>query len=280
MKKILAVFFLILGVVYLLVNVGLADEQLLRWLSTYWPLIIVIFGLKVLLEGIGFFLRSLRRDRKHIGRIVWGIVIIGAGLVIFGGTADFFDFSAADLWGWLWPLILIYIAFKLLVDRDRGEVIELDPETAERHKQNVHPRAPVSEYRENQDRPDFHTKKQHTMFGDIKIGKNPWEPDGFDVHIGMGDVKIDFAKALLYEGDNEIKIGAWIGDIKLTIPDDIPVKINAEIGLGDMKIFGDKQGGVSRNTEYKSPNFDTADRRLVLSCKLGMGDIKILEPRK
>ena len=282
MKKLIAFFLLLLGISYLLVNLGLADEELLRLFTTYWPLLIVLFGLKLFVEGIGYFLSSLRRDRKHIGKIVWAAIVTGAGLVLFGGTADWFDFTPEQLWNWLWPLILIYLAFKLLIDRNKEEVIELDPETAERHKQGAHPRAPISEYstaKEPKDTPEFRAKRQHTLFGDLKIGKNAWEPDGMDVHLGVGDANINFSKAQLYKGDNHIKIGAWLGDVKLIVPEDISVKITSKVSLGDIKLFKERHGGMSRTAEYKSQDFDSAERRLIIEAELGIGDIKVVHSK-
>ncbi|WP_183163772.1 cell wall-active antibiotics response protein LiaF [Alteribacter keqinensis] len=153
MNKIFGMIILAVGVLYLLNNTGVIDASFGEMVSTYWTLIIVIIGLKILLDGLFRAYQGLKRDKWDFGTAVFGLFIIAAGLIITGNRADWFYYTFADLWSWIWPLLIIFVGFQLLrnkrpttvkVDMSKDED-DREPDTAEKKADYADPWSYVEE---------------------------------------------------------------------------------------------------------------------------------------
>lgn len=307
MKNLLAFFIILLGIGFLLTNLGIIEGSFSDILSTYWPIAVIWFGLKWFFQGIPAFFHSLKRDRKNIGQIIWGLYVTMIGAVLLGNNLNYFDYTLGDVWNWTWPVLIIYFGFKILFDRDGDVVIHLGPDDVEKYTKKS-----KSPYHDDPDPMDFSDKmskverkaekarakaeafgdetskkcqksfdhfttgSKRSLIGDFKLGKKPWEPDGQDLSLGIGDVEIDFTKAVLKEGRNEMRVDCWIGDINVLIPRHMPVRVEAGVKLGEVTLFDDSHAGTGRTASYTSPDFDDADAQLIITIQLNIGDIEVM----
>lgn len=307
MKNLLAFFIILLGLGFLLTNLGIIEGSFSDILSTYWPIAVIWFGLKWFFQGIPAFFQSLKRDRKNIGQIIWGLYVTMIGSVLLGNNLGYFDYTLGDVWNWTWPVLIIYFGFKILFDREGDVVIHLGPDDVEKYTRKskspyhddpepmgVNDKISKAERKAEKARAkaeafaDGHTGEGHKSFerfptgskrsliGDFKLGKKPWEPDGQDLSLGIGDVEIDFTKAVLKEGRNQMRVNCWIGDVNVLIPRHIPVKVEAEVKLGEVTLFDDSYSGTGRSASYTSPDFDDAKEQLIILIQLNIGDIEVM----
>ncbi|WP_416151264.1 cell wall-active antibiotics response protein LiaF [Salipaludibacillus sp. HK11] len=286
MKNFIGILILSIGIVLLLTNTGLIDSEVTSLFSTFWPAILVLFGLKILFEGIVYFFHGLKRDRWHIGKVVWGLVVTAIGFVILGNNAEWFQYGLSDLWNWTWPLILVYIGFKILFDRDGNVVINYGPDDVEKVKKkytekttfdtssfdfNLGESEPEQKYKGDKER-----ENHRTFIGDISLGKQPWEPDGMNVNMGIGSIELDLTKAILKNGDNVIDVSCWIGSVEILVPKEMAVQANVHVKMGDVTLFNDYHAGTGRSASYTSPGFHHADKKLILEVDLSIGDVEVL----
>jgi hypothetical protein len=131
----------------------------------------------------------------------------------------------------------------------------------------------------------------HKLIYDIKIGQ-PALPTDLDIDLGAGQANIDFSTLKL--GATSINVGAGeaditlsslslpteqtqvdvgTGSVKLTLPKGVGLKINHNIGVGEMKI--DDQT-VKGDGTYQSSDYATATFKLDLKVNVGVGSITII----
>ncbi|UTR15365.1 cell wall-active antibiotics response protein LiaF [Salipaludibacillus sp. LMS25] len=288
MKKFIGSIILMIGILFLLVNTGTIDASITNMLTTFWPVIVIVLGVKLLFEGIMYFFHGLKRDRWHIGKIIWGAVVVSGGGVLLGNQAGWFYYSVRDFWSWLWPVIIVYIGFKVLFDRDTYVEVSLDSDDMEQVKrqkkqkrkkmreEDSFPSSCTTTHR-NQTDGKQRTKKNYRIFiGEMTLGRQPWEPDGVDVNMGIGSIELDLTKAILKEGDNVIDVTNWIGSVEVYVPKQMAVQAAAEVKLGEVTLFDDSHAGTGRQATYTSPGFYEAEKRLILNVNLSIGDVEVL----
>ncbi|MBU9713261.1 cell wall-active antibiotics response protein LiaF [Evansella tamaricis] len=277
MKNIFGILILAIGVIFLLTNTGLIDSEATSIVSTFWPILIILIGLKVLFEGFVIFLQSLKRDRWHVGKFIWGVLITAVGTVILGNNAGWFTFSVSDLWSWVWPVLVIYIGFKVIFDRDSNVVIHLGGDNEKGKKKNLNHDFSSSGSHSYKNK-SFRNKRKryHSWVGEIQLGRQPFEIDGADISLWIGDVTVDLSKAILKEGENFIDVRCWIGSVDILVPKDMAVKAVADVNLGEVTLFDDSYSGTGKNATYTSPNFHEAEQKVILVVNLNIGDVEVL----
>lgn len=180
-----------------------------------------------------------------------GTIIIGAILVLLG-ILWLFDISIGALLGKLWPLALIAVGLYLLIKaktRDDsagsgsvdGDSISGIPGLA----------------------------------GDIRVGGLADGIGSIDKSLLFGDIVIDLTDAKLLEGDNFINASLLFGDIVIRYPENFPASADLSCCIGDLNYKQKHVDGFFPKIKDNDVNFDKASQRLIIKCRLCMGDIRI-----
>ncbi|MBU9721801.1 MULTISPECIES: cell wall-active antibiotics response protein LiaF [Bacillaceae] len=280
MKKVFGILILAVGIIFFLSNTGFIETNASSIFSTFWPVLIILIGLKVLFEGIIYFFQNLKRDKLHVGKVVFGILLTAIGVVLLGNNAGWFSFGFGDLWSWTWPILLIYIGFKVIFDRNGDVVIHLD--MGDKGKKDDFD-DDDNKYDDKKQEKKIKIKKKrkantkhHTVVGEIQLGRTPFEVDGADISMGVGSVEIDLTKAILKDGENVIDIRSWVGSVEILVPKDMAIKAVADVRIGEVTLFDDTYSGTSRSATYTSPNFYEADKKVIMYVNLNIGDVEVL----
>ncbi|MCR4425923.1 MAG: cell wall-active antibiotics response protein [Firmicutes bacterium] len=94
----------VIGIVLLLNNFGATRIDVGEFIESYWPLILVLWGLSVILQP---------REERGGGDVgAWIVLIIG--LLLLGRTTGFYRFDLRWVWGVFWPVVIILIGLNLL----------------------------------------------------------------------------------------------------------------------------------------------------------------------
>ncbi len=185
--------------------------------------------------------------QKNFWTILFGLVLILVGILALLDNLQFISFWSAL--GKLWPLILIGLGIWLLVKRrllywsEKFEIKE--------------------------------GKKYSKAFGDLKIDGSGIDPHGMDVEMGFGDLEVNLTRASFSDRENVIHLALGFGDIKVWIPSDVKVKASASCGAGDIDLLGKTADGLGRSVDYQDEDYDSVQKRLKISAKIGFGDIRI-----
>ncbi len=95
---------------------------------------------------------------------------------------------------------------------------------------------------------------------------------GYDV--GLGELSLDLGD-LEMTRSAEVRVTVGAGEVRITLPPDIPVDIDASAGAGEIDLLGETEEGISVSRSYTSDGFDTADVTLTLEISVAAGSIEV-----
>lgn len=132
---------------------------------------------------------------------------------------------------------------------------------------------------------------------ELTLGQNTL-PTSLDITIGAGKATVDLDNTVLKSifaevgageldmtlGENSLpesinlEIGA--GDMTIEIPENIGVSVVYNLGVGeinfDIGVGNDEQiDGLGQNGTYRTSNYDTAEKKLTIDAKVGVGALTI-----
>ncbi|MEW9501660.1 cell wall-active antibiotics response protein LiaF [Jeotgalibacillus marinus] len=247
---------LIIGAVLLLLNLGLIDLGGTSFVSLIIPILLLLFGLKRLFR----FIRN-RKSGLFFGvffTVYGGLLLLSYFLVV--------DFSYGDWWR-LWPLLFIVMAISIFTPRGKVHV-SYGPRKHYSHKKSAYVDDHVS-YKSNVNAKVF-------SIGDVKYNSDNWLLENMRVHKAIGDYYFDFSKAYVPEGETVLYVSGWIGDVKMLVPEELSVRVETSVKVGEIKIFDEKASGTAGNyLSYQSIDYDDAHKKVSIKIDLGIGDARI-----
>ena len=112
------------------------------------------------------------------------------------------------------------------------------------------------------------------ILGDIRR-EGAWAVTDEEIWLGIGDVKLDLSAADVSEGDTNISVYVFVGDVELVVPEDVGVSIAATSFVTDAHLFGQKEDHFVSTTRLNSDNYDTVTRRIRLQTTFFVNDLKV-----
>jgi lia operon protein LiaF len=243
-----------LGILLLLVNVGVISLEIKQLFVVSYPFVLFFYGIINLFNSIV--------HKKH--HYWWSsfILIFSALLILdrFGLIA--FQFN--DVWK-LWPLFLIYFGISMLLGKNKMKVSfdsEFPLEKAGDDPAGYQEAISLKRIR-------------GISIGDVNFKKQNWAVEPIDLYNMVGDYFIDFSKGFIPERETPVKVKGWIGEVRMIIPEDVPVMISAAVSVGEVKVFDHAPEKIRHAVTYKSDNYDEAVRKLNITVELKVGSIRI-----
>ncbi|QFT88274.1 hypothetical protein FIU87_06440 [Bacillus sp. THAF10] len=257
-QKLFAIFVVFLGIMLLLVNIGIISLEIKQIFVTYYPILIILLGLKLLIDALFHYKSSL----------FVSIFLLSLGTLLLLDRLDYMRFEFQMFWK-LWPLLIIYFGIKLFVNKRpvKFQVTKTDDDLDEIFTD-------YSENDEEADQPRTGTKRVITI-GDMKMNKQNWPVEPLKVWNVVGDYYFDFSKAYIPDKETHIQIKGVVADLKMLIPEDLPVKISANVKLGQLSVFGDTSDGKGNKLFYETSNYEEATRKLNIILDMKIGDVRI-----
>lgn len=103
----LGVAVIALGVILLLNNFNILNVSVGYMIATYWPLLLVFWGLDLLIP-------AEPGSRRNLGTLVTGLVLVALGLLVIGNNLDLYDLDFSFFWSLFWPVVIILIGWSML----------------------------------------------------------------------------------------------------------------------------------------------------------------------
>jgi lia operon protein LiaF len=255
-----AICLLAVGVALLLVNIGVISLEIKQLFVVSYPFLLLTYGLISLIGNL------INRIANYFFTL---FIIIFSGLLVLD-RLHIIGFQFAEFWK-LWPIILIYGAIAFLFgNRKSGKKAGVDIKLEKKDamfQQSV--------IRINKNRKKEGKFSKGFSIGDVNLNNDNWAVEPMKLFNSIGDYFIDFSKAYIPEKETKIEIKGWIGDVKILIPDDLPVQIEGEVKIGEFRIFNSSKDGISNSLTYKSSEYDQAIKKINLQIYLKIGDIRI-----
>ncbi|WP_185806818.1 cell wall-active antibiotics response protein LiaF [Bacillus sp. HMF5848] len=239
-----------LGVLLIFVNIGVISFGIWELFVNFYPVLFLIIGSSGIAKAI--------RSRGHDG-LFSALFFTTAGLLLILDRLGVIFFELRMVWQ-LWPVILVYLGIKALL----GDMLTVTVDTDDKDVAWI-------------DDEDYNTVKKGGRFsiGDIKFSKPDWQLEPLHLKNGIGDYYFDLTKAYIPDMETPIYIEGTIGDVKMLIPDDLPVKVHAYVKIGDVRVMQLKEDGTNRQVTYVSDEYDQAIRKVNIHIRLKIGSVKI-----
>ncbi|HEX6922905.1 MAG TPA: cell wall-active antibiotics response protein LiaF [Bacillales bacterium] len=249
----LAICFVGFGVLLLLVNIGIISVEITEAIVICYPFLLVILGLF-------WCVKALFSGWRH-GSLFWGIIFIVFGGLLIADRFDVISFTLAMIWK-LWPLLLIYIGFKILAGRKHFHVHFDSDKDYKEGKKEIKKRA-----RER--------KHSWRLVSDAKYTGSNWSVEPMSRSTGVADYKFDFTKTFIPEKETPIQLSGWVGDIKVKVPEDVAISVRATASVGDIRVDDVKEEGLLKDFFYKTEGYEDTERKLVFDFHFKVLDLRI-----
>lgn len=171
-------------------------------------------------------------------------IIFGIGLILLGIFALVEVLTGVNLWGFVFPLILIGI----------GVLLILRPKLAGR---NVQVEMPI--------------------LGAVRK-KGSWKVGQHEIWSVIGSVRLDFTDALFPEGEGRIKLFGFVNDVKVILPEDIGFRFTGASFVSEFRGPEGKKERFLSTMEYETPNFDDAVKRVHVQTVGFVSEVQIKPP--
>lgn len=188
------ILLLAFGVLWLLQQLGLLTSGLGELLSTYWPLILIVWAIQLI----------FRRGARWFGLL--GLMI---GVLFQLKTLGIIEHLS---WGILWPLVIILIALRLLLPRRWYTTF-------------AHRSRPA--WANHRSTLTTHRIEHASLFAsaNLKIASNPFE--GAELFVLFGGIEVDARQAVLSPGERaKVELINLFGGVELCIPEGWQVEIH------------------------------------------------------
>ncbi len=229
-----------LGVVWLLRNLGVVEVDIGDAIATYWPVVLVIWGVDALASAV-----SVRRgngDRRagvSWGSALVGLILLGLGLVLLGRNLGYYWVSLSVLWRVFWPAVIILIGWSLI----RGAA------------------GPGGTH--------------WAVMSGIEL-KNPgWRVEDGNYTALMGGVDLDLSVADIPDGKTQLGLTAIMGGIDVKVPSGIDVECEGTAILGGVKFFDEEGGGIISSRRTAQRGAEGSRKKVVIRAWTLMGGVEV-----
>lgn len=178
---VLGVIITSIGVIALLGQLGVLDAG--RLISTWWPMLIVVLGVAALIAA----------PRAWIGPAL--VIAVGAGLQLTR-----LDVVDVDLWGFLWPVVIILLGLAIL--------LRLESRSS-----------------------DAATVNSAVIWWGAERSTTSQEFTGGSLSAIMGGIELDLGAADIVDRA-EISVFVWWGGVEITVPPTWRVRVEGLPLLG------------------------------------------------
>jgi len=168
--------------------------------------------------------------------ITFGLVVLGLGLLFLIGAL-----FKVDIWGLICPVVLIGVGIVLI-------------------------------YRTRQDPSSGNLKIR--FVGDIRRG-GVWLAQDEEIWGFVLDTRLDFTEADLEDGETTLRIGAFVNDFRVTVPEQIGIAVQSMAFMTESRILGEKQETFFIPFQWQSPNFEASIKKIVLKPTCFVSEIRI-----
>ncbi|MGG4167109.1 cell wall-active antibiotics response protein LiaF [Rossellomorea vietnamensis] len=252
---------MVIGLWLLLLNIGVISLEITQIFVNIIPILLLLLGLK---WSVDSFLK------KSFGKLLFGLFSLALGVLIILDRYDVVDFDYGNWWK-LWPVIIIAIAIHRIV-RNKPFKVSISSDYP------FDKEADSDDLGQPSDQKILQKKNKVNrgfIVGDIRFAEPNWPLENMKLYNAIGDYYFDFSKAFIPEGETPVDIKGWIGDVKMIIPENVPVEITLKVQVGDVKLFDQKSADIRSELYYRSPRYVEASKKIKLTIDVKIGSIRI-----
>lgn len=109
--------------------------------------------------------------------------------------------------------------------------------------------------------------------GDRRVALSGSEPIR-DQELGIGKLVVDLSD-IAPSGTVEMTASVGIGELEVRLPDDLPVRVHATSGIGQVEVLGEEDGGFGSELDHVDDGFNSGTTSLDLEVSVGIGEVTV-----
>lgn len=228
----------------------------------------ILIGILLLFVEITFFNKGLIFSMLFSGALIYfgsKRIYSSVGKVIFllGCLILFFTTINMMVFKFLIFAIIAYILYYFYQSKNRPHLIE--PRIKEEN---------VEDSCIKITRPQVLFK--NILFGRQRTSEDIYEWHDINIHVGLGDSRIDLSNTVLPKGESVILIRNFIGNIQILVPYDIEVSVSHSVIAGTTNIFDSTSEKMYNQTvAYRTENYDESLQKIKIITSMGMGRLEV-----
>lgn len=280
-KSFIGILLITIGVLYLLTNIGVIPLGLRDVITTYWPVVIILWA--AFRFGEGLFLKTSPKGKFN--RMYWSLGFMIIGGVLLENRVQYITEESIGLWGIVFSIAIIYVGLSIVFFKSNtiefkfngkearedyedeqnensqefhGDFEEEKEGVSQGYKQESYSKDEIKERirqkqkekkskiheKKEKDRKNYGYKSDKDRFhfvGEIRLGDHPWALENSSYSLGVGEVYMDLTTALLEEGVTYVNLSGWVGSVQIIVPEDLAIDVSADVNIGSVEIFGEEQ---------------------------------------
>jgi predicted membrane protein len=168
-------------------------------------------------------------------------LFFGGLIIVIGALALLSNLFNVDFGSFFLPAILIFIGV-LIIFRPRS----LSPDTAFKLR----------------------------LLGDV-IHRGDWVVASEEMWSFIGSLKMDMSQADIPPGETSFRIFSFLGDVRLTVPENVGVSVSSFSFITDARLFGERFGGFFTPVEWSTDGYDQAERKIRIERVAFLGNLRV-----
>jgi lia operon protein LiaF len=268
-------------------------------IRTYWPVILILAGLKNVLEY----------NKHPYGRSIsiGNLILIAVGGYFLARNLHVIVLSPGDFFRYLVPTMLIIAGLYVILKprnssksyhdpsksyhdpsksyHETSNYSSFDPTMSDADMSGMHsnpnPNSHSNSHSKNTWKEDHgwssSTVNKSGFIGDLHLGSDYFELRPTNVSHFIGDTVIDLTKASIPYGETKITISSFMGDVKVYVPNDLEVGVAVTCSAfhGEVKVLDHYDNGFMKNIQQQTPFYGDASKKVRIIVSTFLGDVKV-----
>lgn len=188
---------------------------------------------------------------KSSSGLLWGGILVVVGILWLLNNTGAFEFDLGEMMSRGWPIIIIVLGVWMLAGRNGQPKLTVDIRGGADSDKIAH------------------------GLGEMELAPEAIDSRGLEVKMGAGEVKLDLRSTRLEQTESRVIVKVGLGDVRIDVPKDLPVSVDAKTGGGDLHLLGRESDGFAAKLDFKDPGYEGAQRRLKMTVRVGLGDVRV-----
>ena len=96
-----------------------------------------------------------------------------------------------------------------------------------------------------------------------------------EYRLGIGELVLDLTDVELPPGETAVEASVTIGALIVIVPSDLAIRVTGSVTAGEVTVFDTTFSGTGINETVSTPDYDEAPVRLLLDASTGLGEVEV-----
>ncbi|WP_458124069.1 cell wall-active antibiotics response protein LiaF [Paenibacillus sp. Z3-2] len=120
--------------------------------------------------------------------------------------------------------------------------------------------------------------KKHNFMARYYWDQPSWTLRSMSLWHAMGEVNADLSLSIPEEKQTIVLLQGVMGNVRLTLPEDYGVEIEASVLFGRINLLGEQDSGMMNKLVWRTPGYESSEHKAKFVISYIVGDLSISNP--